>query len=645
MSALGQRHPASSSSEPGPIAPNPRPSTRGACDRCRGQKLRCLRDEESQDDPQAPCVRCFKAGATCCYGIARRAGRPSASQITQAQAPFSQQQRRGTRGGKSTADGMPSNETTLITSSQDQFNLFNQEAHRKRNSPMINSQSSGGLSHEKSDCAVDLGSDAETESRSRASINDLSHALHCTTSDLLRSYFNGNLTWPDEELSLLGSQDSGKTHGLEQFGPLSSWNFNPDQAQAMDVHMQPSFPLPAFENAKNTDVNNYLTSPQDLQDTMPVSKAFQEAMDVDSLGRAAQIDPFGSRKVVEDASLPEQDQERSKSRKQSIRSPNSETITITEAQHKRMRELSELAVDLYAQLAAHNPNRCGQPVPNSQAFQDRLVGSVLRSSNIFLALLKSFYPSVARPTSSSSSPFHRFPNPPCTASSSTNQNNSPCSSSYSGTDGASPSASVLYELDDSIMDNDPGYSAPNNHAGSSAFSEPPQPTDVTTVLQLLTCYLRIVQLHSIMHNRFHDYLFAYTTLPTSQSPSTSSLNRQPHHLPVAVPPVFSGLQIGGVSLDPWGTFQVRFLLQISMHVLGEIELALGLPEEYVLIGRTASGRSDSRGGGVGLLEASVSSGFVKRVMKEGEWRGQRVEVVREQLRDLRSVLSGAVGGE
>ena len=607
---------ACSSSEPAPMASNPRPSTRGACDRCRGQKLRCLRDEQSPDDLQAPCVRCFKAGATCYYGVARRAGRPSASQSAPTPAPFPQQQRSGPRGGKSMANGVPANETDLIPSNQDNVNCFDHEAHTKRDSQINSSQSSGGLSQEESEY----------------------------TSDLLRSYFNGNLTWPDEELALLGNQDSGRTHGLEQLGPLDNWPLNPDQAQAMQVQMQPVFPLSAFENPKDTGVNNYQTSPQPLQDTSPMSKAFQETMDVDYLGCGAQNRSFGSRNFIDHASLPEQSQERTRSKNGLNSSLNSETIPTTEAQHKRMRELSELAVDLYAQLGAHNPNRRGQPVPNSQAFQDRLVGSVLRSSNTFLALMKSFYPSVARPTSSSSSSSHPFPNPPSAASSSTNQNNSPCSSSYIDTDGASPSASALYERDDSIMDNDPRYSAPNDGSRGSGFSEPPQPTDVTTVLQLLTCYLRIVQLHSIMHNHFHDYLVAYITLPKSQSSSpSSSLNRQPHPLPVAVPPVFSGLQIGCVSLDPWGTFQVRFLLQISMHVLGEIELALGLPEEYVLIGKGKSGRSDSMGGCVGLLEASVSGGFVERVMKEGEWRGQRVEVVRQRLRELRSVLRGAVG--
>ncbi|KAJ5636014.1 uncharacterized protein N7484_009327 [Penicillium longicatenatum] len=43
-----------------------------ACDRCRGQKLRCIRTP----NPNAPCERCQKAGATCIIDSSVRMGRP-----------------------------------------------------------------------------------------------------------------------------------------------------------------------------------------------------------------------------------------------------------------------------------------------------------------------------------------------------------------------------------------------------------------------------------------------------------------------------------------------------------------------------------------------------------------------------------------
>ncbi|KAE9380756.1 hypothetical protein N431DRAFT_433019 [Stipitochalara longipes BDJ] len=51
---------------------------RSACDRCRAHKLRCLRDE-STNNVLSPCKRCSKAGVACSTGISGRSGRPSKS--------------------------------------------------------------------------------------------------------------------------------------------------------------------------------------------------------------------------------------------------------------------------------------------------------------------------------------------------------------------------------------------------------------------------------------------------------------------------------------------------------------------------------------------------------------------------------------
>ena len=51
---------------------------RAACDRCRGQKLRCLRETPGA----GKCVRCNTAGAVCSFSLSKRAGRPPASATT-----------------------------------------------------------------------------------------------------------------------------------------------------------------------------------------------------------------------------------------------------------------------------------------------------------------------------------------------------------------------------------------------------------------------------------------------------------------------------------------------------------------------------------------------------------------------------------
>jgi hypothetical protein len=52
------------------------PAQMPACDRCRGQKLRCFRSQDSQ----ATCNRCERAGTTCSVDSSVRMGRPSRNQ-------------------------------------------------------------------------------------------------------------------------------------------------------------------------------------------------------------------------------------------------------------------------------------------------------------------------------------------------------------------------------------------------------------------------------------------------------------------------------------------------------------------------------------------------------------------------------------
>lgn len=56
-----------------------RVSKRGACDRCRRQKLRCQPGGQRQNAATATCARCQRAGIACNFGIAKRSGRPSTS--------------------------------------------------------------------------------------------------------------------------------------------------------------------------------------------------------------------------------------------------------------------------------------------------------------------------------------------------------------------------------------------------------------------------------------------------------------------------------------------------------------------------------------------------------------------------------------
>ena len=607
----------------GPIstAPKPQLSKRGACDRCRGQKLRCLRDDQSQDGSQTPCLRCTKVGAACSYGIAKRAGRPPASHVSHAHAPSSQQQRKGSRRERAKESGRAS-KPVLNTNGHHLTSFFDRQVDGERFRYGADGPASGRLLQENPQSTPKQEIEEETETQETSPVDELSpDPLHDTTSHLAGAdlHFaaytgssNATLSWPDENLSAFYKNDAGQALSLDPFGPKYSWAFHSYHAQPMYIQMPAALAMNSDAQPKDTGANSYGTPPQTYSTNAQMSVASDEVIDIDFPNRSALSEPFSPMKAVQ--ARPELAQNRDRNR-----APENEggdnfddrTLSINEIQHRRMQQLSELAMDLFAQLAANDPENDRQRASGATAtvFQDQLVGSVLKSSSTFLSLLTSFSTPTTPPTPT-------FPHAPPTSP--IMQNNSPCSSSYSR---ASVSASTS-DQDDSIMDE----SGPNARCklpnGSFDDSKPPPPTDMTTVLQLLTCYLRIIHLHSIMHLRLLDYLLAFF-------PNTSRHG-------VFMPPVFPGMQVGGVSLDRFGPFQIKLLLQISIHMLGDIELALGLPEEFMI------GKRERKSEGRGLLEASVSGGFVKRLMKEEAWRGKKVESVRERLGNLKKVLKGAI---
>ncbi|KAK0516975.1 hypothetical protein JMJ35_000130 [Cladonia borealis] len=615
---------ATSNSHPSSTIPKAQPSKRGACDRCRGQKLRCLRDDQGQDGSQAPCVRCFKAGAACSYGIAKRAGRPPASHVSHANAPSSQQQRKGSRVDKTKENGRAS-KSVLNANGHQLTSFFDRQTDGARFRCGTDGPASGPLLQKNTRNTPNQESEEENETLELSPVEELSpNSLHDTTShvagaDLHFAAYSGSssatLPWLDDGLSAFYNNDAGQALSVEPFGPKYSWAFQAYQTQSMDMQMPAALAMNSDTQSKDMGTDGYGTPAQTYSTNAQVSGPSNEAMDLDFPCRNAHTELFSPMMAVQARPNLVRDRDRNRLAENEVGSGFDEgTLSFNEIQHRRMQELSELAMDLYAQLAANDPENDRQRASGATAtvFQDHLVGSVLRSSNTFLTLLNSF----STPAASSSPP---VPRPPLTPP--TNQTNSPCSSSYSI---ASPSASTS-DQDDSNTDElgqNPRGKLPS---GSFDDSKPPPPTDMTTVLQLLTCYLRIIHLHSIMHVRLLDYLLAF--FPHTNQNAGS------------VPPVFPGMQVGGVSLDRFGPFQVKLLLQISIHVLGEIELALGLPEEYMI------GKRKRKRDGRGLLEASVSEGFVKRLMKEEAWRGKRVEFVRERLRDLRRVLKGAIDFE
>ncbi|MCJ1291019.1 hypothetical protein MMC34_002561 [Xylographa carneopallida] len=565
---------------------NPRESKRGACDRCRGQKLRCLREDQSQD---STCVRCFKAGAICSFGTPKRAGRPRGS------SSYSPQERRANGGGNPKHGGTSSRSS----------------AHTSGHGILFESKMDGGL-HQNSSGGWDDGcfvreNTAEEESGGETEDTIPGHAMSPSslfdTSKLLGDFpavagsSTAALPWPDETFSSFYNDNAGDASGLESFGPKYSWAFQHYHAGPVDMQMLTASPI------DSDGLNAYTAAEPSLPTNVQPSQSSNEAMDLDL--PSALIQPTKTPN-------PRQTNARDHDKRSSAGSPaHNDSLSVQEGQRQRMQELSELAMELYTQIATHDlEQRPPTSATAAPAFQAQLVGSVLKSSTTFLALLASF----ARPDTTAS---------PHTADAST-RSSSVVSSPISAAS-ASPS-------NDQAANSPPSPSSPHN------------PTDMPTILQLLTCYIRIVRLHGLMYSS----MLAYTQ-PRPARPA------QP-----TIPPVFPGLAVGGVPLDAFGALQVGLLLHIAVHVLGDIEAALGLPEEYC-VGRRRGGGGGGVGvrgdggegvregeggdGGGGVLGASVSSGFVRCLMREGVWRGKRrVEGMREQLGLLKRVLKGVAGG-
>ena len=622
-----------------PPGSNPRGAKREACDRCRGQKLRCLRKDQNQDSAQAKCVRCFKAGANCNFGIPNRAGRPPGSSTP------SPQQRRGNGSGKSKKGEVGLRRTVTSPSHGGFFDNKADLGHGRRGTQR---RSNSGLARDK---IVDQ--ESQREAGATIPVHPLSPTMRDTwnvPSEISLDFLafpessTATLPSPGRALPPFYTDNGGETSNVEPFGPEYGWAFNQYHAQPMDIHIPIASPIIYNDKTRDVGSNAYLTPPPTCSINVPVSGSLDEAMDLDLPTRKANLTLFSQIKDSNPTSSQARDKARQtlatftdfamNSTAKSVLLQNQaeeevgikfdeESFSVSEVQLQRMHELSELAMDLYAQIAANNPENC-PPLSGSttSAFQDQLVGDVLKSSNAFLTLLNSF----SMPGTMAPSSFAPPPPPP-----SRNYNNSTYSSSGSSS-GASPSTSGFDG--DSFLNVD-GQVQPSYDkmipVGSESLLRHPLPADMTTVLQLLVCHIRIIHLHSIMYTRILEYVL--TLLP-------SSMATPPTLKPAdfVVPPVFPHMQVGGVSLDQFGMFQIKLLLQISVHVLGEIELTLGLPEGYRV------GKSGMVKGRRGILETNVSASFVECLMKERVWRGEKekVERVRELLESLRKVLKGAI---
>lgn len=435
-----------------------------------------------------------------------------------------------------------------------------------------------------------------------------------------------NSPWPDD-ITPFSYHDTGEVSGLESFNFKHGWAPQNYGAQSMDIQISNIGPNNNGEQHRHADVDAYGVYTQSRSGDTQIAGISDEAMDIDLLATGRYTTSFSPTNAVDTRPRRDRDRDGGWSQFPGNEAPANPTSSkdlakiegkikqrkiffpVEEIQHRRMQELSRLAMDLYSQLANNDSeDHDHRPTSGSTtiAFQDQLIGSVLKYSNTFLTLLNSFSNPANRSSHLAS----------CTPTSSTSYDKSTYDSSSSSSD-TSPSSSTR-DAEDHVMDEPIQHAHSERPVDSLDNVEPPPPIDTVTVLQLLTCYIRIVHLHNIMHAHILNYMCAFLQTHT---PHVDSIH-----------PIFPNMQVGGVSLNRFGTFQIRLLLQISVYMLGKIESALGLPKEYRVGKKSKGGRTG------GVLGTSVSGDFLKCLMSEGAWRGKKVESVREQLRSVREQL-------
>ena len=583
-----------------------RGNKRAACDRCRGQKLRCLQEASSS----ATCVRCAKAGAICSFGTSKRGSRPTGSHIENQSGQWDGRevaeaslngQAHGSKRSKRKAvhqehhfqPATRDNGNTLQSGGTMPDGVVNERA---RHTPSVNSQSMP------SDC-LNFFSGYETTSSASDEHIGLPSYLESSNPTLTRVEDDIGAFFNDQGPTDLESLFHDRSWSLPQFHMQDMANDYPSlsrtheerQIQSSGISEDVEAPSNLSSHAWRTEVSGETAEKNGGRVMSHRQLSF--VTDLQSQGVPHDSKITGGSTVLPAAiptSLPLTDLT------DKVETYHAHPAATREMQRRRMQELSELGMTFY-QLGMEIDAQIEIPAKSSSVL-DQCAGRVLQSSLKFLALLESLSPSKA-PSSSDEA-------------------------THATTSDEEVSISETSVTSDIVMD---GYTSgahgkrltASSTTSKKAFSSKPQPADVIEIFGLLIGYIRILRLHSILYSKFSRYL-------------TEPLFQEGAHLP----PIFPGMKVGGVSLDIFGRFQIKLLLQISIHILGEIEMALGLPDRYRI---SEKGDRDIPG----ILEGSVSLEFIEMTMKErsrieGGMEKDSFSSIRESLVHLRQLLRGTI---
>ncbi|KAI4168593.1 MAG: hypothetical protein LQ343_006257 [Gyalolechia ehrenbergii] len=703
---------------------NPRQPTtrRGACDRCRGQKLRCSREGQNGTVDSTQCARCAKAGAVCSFSNPITPARQTTATVKS-----SAKRKEGKASGQkasweatSTRDSDVTLQTDLFERSlrNDPFKTMASECRGEDDGSSSSRRLASTFDTSESPGALEAYLTSDNSSFSMDFYNPLgtSNMISAEKNDYLNAQypFDFQSFVQDPHQDPLQAHNIGTSHLAGFAARAANDDASGDEGRS---------PTTLFSNTKPRGATAITPPHFNLTDSPGhTCTAEQGAHCQLRSGDAMDCD------VTDDLwPEPPRSKVRSGTNPSSLFSPLG---PLQDTRHRRLQELSDLGITFYGQIL-----ETISPAPSVNN-PSALAGKVVSGSTKFLHLLTTLYSTSPSPTpsstingtwdnrkSSSSIEDDVFSQVSSSSSSSDLNITTPtpagCGTSTGDRSPLFPmeppskytharSAPEKYRrrkrtLSSSQPSHTTGRPEANGHVevAEAAGAEGNQPADIPEVFALLTCYIRLLHLHDLLYTRIAEVLIPHSqeqssSVPASHRPGSSSSTQGHPSGNSSAPslasqiassasddgvvdglsntqndqrnwvPLFPGLCLDGVCLDKFAKFQIKFLLQITAHTLGEIEGELGLPEGYrVSRRRRGSGAEVSIDGTEarkqqrwkGIFESScVSQGFIEMTMKErglaierpatgtgtGIGVGDRLMSIRRHLMQLRKLLKGTI---
>ena len=559
------------------IASGYRGNKRAACDRCRQYKARCPRREAEDGSPDSgKCARCVKAGAVCNFSTSIRSGRPNSKYLS--------------KQGKS----FDANHASRVDSSNvtAPWGVLTEES-RGYNATFEDTDLESFLNLDHSRIGVSLEEATELASWDTTLAGNASHTAKSLESCSL-DFFNltgpSNPTMPGADNGLKSIINDPYPMDLERYAPNNNWGLdNP-------VYSSTCKTIQGQDTSVGENSTPTLLTPLEVRmveasrmATEQRRKSRQPNSDdgVGATGGFGHLQASSRASTAYDPITPRSASSVTPDRSQESLPTALSPSTTQDIQYRRIQELSELGLSFHSQIKDYTSQGEANPLALDQP--NNIAVKVLESSLKFQNLLISLYP--LRPTPSSITNDHS------------------CSTDEDIPSGSPKSQGRQQQRKRSSLPNTGNNS--DNESG-------PQPVDMTEVFALLTCYIRLLHLHFLYYSRLSDFL-------------TSLFQKG-----VYLPPLFPSWQAGSVSLDSFAKFQVKLLIQVSTHTLGEIEIALGLPDGYRI------SKKDRHG----IFKGMVSVQFIEMMMREEGKSGLGTEdkftSIRDHLGRLGRILKGAI---